>query len=215
MSRTSSSASGTATLQVTDETAPPRLIRLERRPSFGRLETIEEEIISCEGNRGLNNQSAGFAVSRSCKAGINPKQSSSLHVARLCIKNLPPELLGFDFVKTQLSWVSGLKAISLSFSHTVVLKVGMSCQGCVGAVKRVLGKLEGVESYDIDLKEQKVTVKGNVQPDTVLQTVSKTGKKTAFWEAEAPAEHEAAAKPAEAPSEPEAAAKTAEAVAAA
>ncbi|XP_061374210.1 copper transport protein ATX1 [Gastrolobium bilobum] len=69
-------------------------------------------------------------------------------------------------------------------SQTVVLKVGMSCEGCVGAVKRVLGKLDGVESYDIDLKEQKVVVKGNVQPDTVLQTVSKTGKKTTFWEAE-------------------------------
>ncbi|KAJ6983558.1 copper transport protein ATX1 [Populus alba x Populus x berolinensis] len=106
-------------------------------------------------------------------------------------------------------------------SQTVVLMVGMSCEGCVGAVKRVLGKMEGilgqgvhglfdnelgqrlvagfctfasVESYDIDLKEQKVTVKGNVQPDAVLQTVSKTGKKTAFWEAEAPAEP---AKPAE------------------
>ncbi|KAL2324889.1 hypothetical protein Fmac_023947 [Flemingia macrophylla] len=70
-------------------------------------------------------------------------------------------------------------------SQTVVLKVGMSCEGCVGAVKRVLGKLDGVESYDIDLKEQKVVVKGNVQPDTVLQTVSKTGKKTTFWEGEA------------------------------
>ncbi|XP_011032831.1 PREDICTED: copper transport protein CCH [Populus euphratica] len=79
-------------------------------------------------------------------------------------------------------------------SQTVVLKVGMSCGGCVGAVKRVLGKMEGVESYDIDLKEQTVTVKGNVQPDAVLQTVSKTGKKTTFWEAEAPAEP---AKPAE------------------
>ncbi|XWS56331.1 hypothetical protein CRYUN_Cryun09bG0076700 [Craigia yunnanensis] len=76
-------------------------------------------------------------------------------------------------------------------SQTVVLKVGMSCQGCVGAVKRVLGKMEGVESYEVDLKEQKVTVKGNVQPDAVLQTVSKTGKKTTFWEAEAPAEPEA------------------------
>ncbi|XWS66288.1 hypothetical protein CRYUN_Cryun05aG0186600 [Craigia yunnanensis] len=81
-------------------------------------------------------------------------------------------------------------------SQTVVLKVGMSCQGCVGAVNRVLGKMEGVESYEVDLKEQKVTVKGNVQPDAVLQTVSKTGKKTTFWEAEAPAEPEA--KPAEA-----------------
>lgn len=41
--------------------------------------------------------------------------------------------------------------------------------------------VSGVESYDIDLKEQKVTVKGNVQPEAVLQTVSKTGKTTTFW----------------------------------
>ncbi|XP_043699793.1 copper transport protein ATX1-like isoform X1 [Telopea speciosissima] len=74
-------------------------------------------------------------------------------------------------------------------AQTVVLKVGMSCQGCVGAVNRVLGKMEGVESFDIDLKEQKVTVKGNVHPDEVLQTVSKTGKKTSFWEAEAKGEN--------------------------
>nr|KYP34623.1 Copper transport protein ATOX1 [Cajanus cajan] len=65
----------------------------------------------------------------------------------------------------------------------------MSCQGCAGAVNRVLGKMEGVESFDIDLKEQKVTVKGNVQPDEVLQAVSKTGKKTAFWVDEAPPEN--------------------------
>jgi copper chaperone len=46
------------------------------------------------------------------------------------------------------------------------------------------------------LKKQKVTVKGNVQPEAVLQTVSKTGKKTSFCEAEAPAASEE--KPAEA-----------------
>ncbi|KAI3470599.1 hypothetical protein Pfo_027262 [Paulownia fortunei] len=68
-------------------------------------------------------------------------------------------------------------------SQTVELKVGMSCQGCVGAVRRVLGKTEGVESYDIDLEKQKVTVKGNIQPEAVLQAVSKTGKATSFWEA--------------------------------
>lgn len=27
--------------------------------------------------------------------------------------------------------------------QTVVLKVGMSCQGCAGAVRRVLTKMEG------------------------------------------------------------------------
>lgn len=45
-----------------------------------------------------------------------------------------------------------------------------------------------MESYDIDLKEQKVVVKGKVEPDTVLKTVSKTGKPTSFWEAGSPAE---------------------------
>ncbi|XP_057789349.1 copper transport protein ATX1-like [Salvia miltiorrhiza] len=68
-------------------------------------------------------------------------------------------------------------------SQTVELKVAMSCQGCVGAVKRVLGKTEGVESFDIDLEKQKVTVKSNIPPETVLQAVSKTGKATSFWEA--------------------------------
>ncbi|KAJ9553697.1 hypothetical protein OSB04_017742 [Centaurea solstitialis] len=49
-----------------------------------------------------------------------------------------------------------------------------------------------VETFDIDLEQQKVTVKGNVQPDAVLQTVSKTGKKTEFWPAEGAAATSAA-----------------------
>ncbi|KAH0865145.1 hypothetical protein HID58_082356, partial [Brassica napus] len=83
----------------------------------------------------------------------------------------------------------------VAMSQTVVLKVGMSCQGCVGAVNRVLGKMEGVESFDIDIKEQKVTVKGNVEPEAVIQTVSKTGKKTSYWPVEAEAEPKSVAKP--------------------
>ncbi|KAG2658814.1 copper transport protein ATX1-like isoform X1 [Panicum virgatum] len=71
--------------------------------------------------------------------------------------------------------------------QTVVLKVTMSCEGCAGAVRRVLSKMEGVETFDIDLKEQKVTVKGNVKPEDVFQTVSKSGKKTSYWEGEATA----------------------------
>ncbi|KNA04175.1 hypothetical protein SOVF_202130 [Spinacia oleracea] len=82
-------------------------------------------------------------------------------------------------------------------SQTVVLKVAMSCSGCSGAVKRVLDKTEGVESYDINMEEQKVTVKCNLQPEAVLQIVSKTGKKTSFFEDAA-----TAAAPA-APAEPE------------
>ncbi|KMS98186.1 hypothetical protein BVRB_4g095130 [Beta vulgaris subsp. vulgaris] len=82
-------------------------------------------------------------------------------------------------------------------SQTVVLNVAMTCKGCSGAVKRVLDKMEGVESYDINLEEKKVTVTGNITPEAVLQTVSKTGKKTSYWEEAAPA-------PAPAPAEVEA-----------
>ncbi|DBA74882.1 hypothetical protein WJX82_001646 [Trebouxia sp. C0006] len=63
----------------------------------------------------------------------------------------------------------------------VALKVGMSCQGCVGAVDRVLKKMPGVESVHIDLPSQKVLVKGNVTPEAVVQQVSKTGKPTELW----------------------------------
>ncbi|KAJ4817522.1 Heavy metal-associated isoprenylated plant protein 36 [Rhynchospora pubera] len=76
--------------------------------------------------------------------------------------------------------------------ETVVLKVAMSCQGCSGAVQRALSKMEGVDSFNVDLKEQKVTVTGNVKPEDVFQTVSKTGKKTSYWEAETETNTEAA-----------------------
>ena len=45
----------------------------------------------------------------------------------------------------------------------------------------------GIETFDIHLKEQKVTVKGNVKPEDVFQTVSKSGKKTSYWEGKATA----------------------------
>ncbi|KAL8488493.1 hypothetical protein ACS0TY_024682 [Phlomoides rotata] len=40
----------------------------------------------------------------------------------------------------------------------------------------------GVESFDIDLEKQNVTVNENIQPKAVLQAISKTGKATSFWE---------------------------------
>ncbi|GAQ86274.1 Copper chaperone [Klebsormidium nitens] len=65
--------------------------------------------------------------------------------------------------------------------QTVELKVGMTCGGCVGAVERVLKKTEGVQSYNVDLQQQKVTVVGDLDPQMVLEKVAKTGKPTSFW----------------------------------
>lgn len=49
---------------------------------------------------------------------------------------------------------------NLKMSQKHEFKVEMTCEGCSGAVKRVLGRLEGqgVNSFEVDLPNQKVYV---------------------------------------------------------
>jgi copper chaperone len=63
----------------------------------------------------------------------------------------------------------------------VVLRVDMTCEGCVNAVKRILGKTEGVESFDVDLALKKVTVRGSVSAEALVEKVGKMGKDTSLW----------------------------------
>ncbi|XP_030068678.1 copper transport protein ATOX1 [Microcaecilia unicolor] len=53
--------------------------------------------------------------------------------------------------------------------------VDMTCEGCSGAVVRVLNKLGGVQ-YDIDLPNKKVVIESEHSVDTLLTTLKKTGK---------------------------------------
>lgn len=39
----------------------------------------------------------------------------------------------------------------------------------------------GVESYDIDLEQKKVVVRGNVTPEQCVEKISKMGKETTVW----------------------------------
>ncbi|CAJ2511223.1 Uu.00g068480.m01.CDS01 [Anthostomella pinea] len=63
--------------------------------------------------------------------------------------------------------------------RTYKFNITMSCGGCSGAVNRVLGKLEGVKSYDVSLDKQEalVVTEPGLDYETVLQTIAKTGKK--------------------------------------
>ncbi|KAI2466094.1 hypothetical protein F4781DRAFT_406844 [Annulohypoxylon bovei var. microspora] len=63
--------------------------------------------------------------------------------------------------------------------HTYKFNVSMSCSGCSGAVNRVLGKLEGVENFEVSLEKQEalVVAKPGLDYETVLKTIKKTGKK--------------------------------------
>ncbi|XP_050518459.1 uncharacterized protein LOC114332459 [Diabrotica virgifera virgifera] len=58
--------------------------------------------------------------------------------------------------------------------------VKMTCDGCSGAVERVLNKLKdkGVEDFTINLETQKVTVKSSLPANDILEVIKKTGKET-------------------------------------
>ncbi|KAA0048026.1 heavy metal-associated isoprenylated plant protein 36 [Cucumis melo var. makuwa] len=64
---------------------------------------------------------------------------------------------------------------------TWILKVSIHCEACKRKVKRVLKDIEGVYETDIDLKQQKVVVKGNVESETLIKKLLKTGKHAELW----------------------------------
>ncbi|KAJ5112982.1 Metal homeostasis factor ATX1 [Penicillium angulare] len=70
--------------------------------------------------------------------------------------------------------------------HQYKFNVAMSCGGCSGAVERVLKKLEGVKSYDVNLESQTATIstEPTVSYDTVLAVIKKTGKTVNSGEAD-------------------------------
>ncbi|XP_074315945.1 heavy metal-associated isoprenylated plant protein 30-like [Silene latifolia] len=65
--------------------------------------------------------------------------------------------------------------------QTVELKVRMCCTGCERVVRDAILKLRGVDSVDVELKMEKVTVVGYVDRNKVLKAVRRAGKRTEFW----------------------------------
>jgi Au+-exporting ATPase len=54
---------------------------------------------------------------------------------------------------------------------------GMSCDGCVQAVQRVVRKVPGVVSAEANLAEKQLTVEGNPERAAVIAAVEKAGYK--------------------------------------
>jgi copper chaperone CopZ len=63
----------------------------------------------------------------------------------------------------------------------IEMEVHMDCNGCEGKIREALCNLQGVETIDIDMQKQKVTVSGYADQMTVLNAVRRTGKKAQFW----------------------------------
>ncbi|GLT28934.1 hypothetical protein SLA2020_038360 [Shorea laevis] len=64
---------------------------------------------------------------------------------------------------------------------TWVLKVSIHCEGCKKKVKKILTNIEGVYTTDIDLRQHKVTVIGNVDADTLIKKLVKAGRHAELW----------------------------------
>ncbi|KAL0357313.1 UNVERIFIED_CONTAM: Heavy metal-associated isoprenylated plant protein 36 [Sesamum calycinum] len=64
---------------------------------------------------------------------------------------------------------------------TCVLKASIHCEGCKRKVKKILSQVQGVEFVDVDTKQQKVTVTGSVDADTLVKKLVKAGKKAQLW----------------------------------
>ncbi|KAJ8560973.1 hypothetical protein K7X08_027163 [Anisodus acutangulus] len=65
--------------------------------------------------------------------------------------------------------------------QTVELKVRMCCPGCERVVKDSIQKLRGVDSIEVEVEMEKVTVVGYVDRKKVLKAVRRSGKRAEFW----------------------------------
>lgn len=65
--------------------------------------------------------------------------------------------------------------------QTWVLKVSIHCVGCKRKVKKILQNIDGVYTIAIDSQQQKVTVTGNIDAETLIKKLVKTGKHAEKW----------------------------------
>ncbi|CAL9132674.1 unnamed protein product [Musa acuminata var. zebrina] len=70
---------------------------------------------------------------------------------------------------------SGTK-LPVEEKQTCVLKVHTCCVECRKEIRKVLLKIDGVYAIDLDTKEEKVTVTGNVDPAILIKKLRKIGK---------------------------------------
>ncbi|KAF5745668.1 Heavy metal transport/detoxification superfamily protein isoform 1 [Tripterygium wilfordii] len=77
-------------------------------------------------------------------------------------------------------WCYGKSQLCNAMS-IVELLVHMDCQGCEKRIRKAISKIEGVDSLEIDMDTQKVTVTGYVDQRKVLKMVRRTGRKAEFW----------------------------------
>eukprot|EP00249_Psilotum_nudum_P036122 c6379_g1_i2 orf=416-1093(+) len=66
-------------------------------------------------------------------------------------------------------------------SEVVNLKVYIHCEGCTKKVKKILQKIDGVQTVTVDSNLGKVTVSGTVDSNGLIKKLGKAGKHAELW----------------------------------
>ncbi|KAI6676092.1 hypothetical protein NL676_036888 [Syzygium grande] len=66
-------------------------------------------------------------------------------------------------------------------TNVVELKVGLHCEECIKKILKAIKKMEDVDTYDVDMELNKVTVTGNVSSEAVIRALQKIGKQASSW----------------------------------
>lgn len=63
----------------------------------------------------------------------------------------------------------------MTIRSTTLAVSGMTCQGCVNAVTRVLSRVPDVQEVQVDLAAGRAVVRGQADPQVLLAAVRKAG----------------------------------------
>ncbi|KAF5179159.1 Heavy metal transport/detoxification superfamily protein [Thalictrum thalictroides] len=64
----------------------------------------------------------------------------------------------------------------------VELKVGMHCDQCIKKIMKAIKKIDDIETYDLNIEQNKITVTGNVTSEEVIKALQKIGKTASTWD---------------------------------
>ncbi|PIA58109.1 hypothetical protein AQUCO_00500208v1 [Aquilegia coerulea] len=67
-------------------------------------------------------------------------------------------------------------------ANVVELKVGMHCDQCIKKIMKAIKKIDDIETYDLNIELNKITVTGNVTSEEVIKALQKIGKTASNWE---------------------------------
>jgi copper chaperone len=69
-----------------------------------------------------------------------------------------------------------VKAPSQADANRTVLSIeGMTCSGCVSTVRRVLSRVPGVTSAEVDLPNARALIEGSFQPEELVAAAKAAG----------------------------------------